>query len=110
MLLTILFFSIQACKDQNLDIKSSNDYLNKELSLKNHYNTIIVTKDIPYREGSSDSWKLDLAMPENFGNELRPALVIINDGGWVFGSKSVDVYQKMMVACAKKGCSILFLV
>jgi len=72
-------------------------------SLTSDFNTITVTKDIPYREGESDSWKLDLAMPANFGSELRPALVIVHGGGWRFGSKSVDVYQKMMVAYAQKG-------
>lgn len=67
------------------------------------YNTITVTKDIPYRDGASDSWKLDLAMPANFGSKLRPALVIVHGGGWAMGSKSVDVYQKMMVDYAEKG-------
>ena len=75
---------------------------NKE-SFTEEYHTITVTKDIPYREGESDSWKLDMAMPTNFGGESRPALVIIHGGGWAFGSKSVDVYQKMMVAYAQKG-------
>lgn len=67
------------------------------------YNTISITKDITYREGESDSWKLDLAMPTNFGSELRPALVIVHGGGWAGGSKSVDVYQEMMVEYAEKG-------
>ncbi|UZD23855.1 alpha/beta hydrolase [Algoriphagus halophytocola] len=72
-------------------------------ALLSTYPTISVTKDIPYRKGASDSWKLDLAMPSNFGTELRPALVIIHGGGWAGGSKSVDVYQKMMVDYAEKG-------
>ncbi|WNH12959.1 alpha/beta hydrolase fold domain-containing protein [Thalassobellus suaedae] len=72
-------------------------------SLKAEYKTITVTKDIPYREGNSDAWKLDLAMPQNFGATIRPALVIIHGGGWAGGSKSVDVYQKMMVDYAQKG-------
>lgn len=67
------------------------------------YPTISVTKDIPYREGGSEAWKLDLAMPSNFGSELRPALVIVHGGGWAGGSKSVDVYQKMMIDYAEKG-------
>lgn len=65
--------------------------------------TITVTEDIRYREGDSDAWKLDLAMPANFGSELRPALVIVHGGGWRGGSKSVDVYQKMMVDYAQQG-------
>lgn len=79
------------------------DITQPDNSFTNAFNTITVTKDIPYREGESDSWKLDLAMPANFGPELRPALVIIHGGGWAAGSKSVDVYQKMMVAYAQKG-------
>ncbi len=67
------------------------------------YTTITVTKDIPYREGESKAWKLDLAMPANFGQEVRPALVIVHGGGWRGGSKNVDVYQKMMVDYAQKG-------
>lgn len=65
--------------------------------------TITVTKDIRYKEGGSDAWKLDLAMPANFGSGLRPALVIVHGGGWRAGSKSVDVYQKMMVDYAQQG-------
>lgn len=65
--------------------------------------TITVTEDIRYKDGESDAWKLDLAMPANFGSELRPALVIVHGGGWRGGSKSVDVYQKMMVDYAQQG-------
>ncbi len=72
-------------------------------TLTSRYQTITVSKDIPYREGGSAAWKLDLAMPANFGGKLRPALVIVHGGGWAAGSKSVDVYQRMMVAYAQKG-------
>ena len=65
--------------------------------------TITVTEDIRYKEGESEAWKLDLAMPANFGSELRPALVIVHGGGWRGGSKSVDVYQKMMLDYAQQG-------
>lgn len=65
--------------------------------------TVTVTQDIRYREGESDAWLLDLAMPANFGQEPRPALVIVHGGGWRAGSKSVDVYQKMMLTYAQKG-------
>jgi acetyl esterase/lipase len=64
---------------------------------------ITITKDIAYREGDSNSWKLDLALPADSGDQLRPALVIVHGGGWSSGSKSVDVYQKMMVDYARKG-------
>lgn len=82
---------------------SCNDTKEVEKTLTDKYNTITVTKDISYREGKSESWKLDLAKPENFGNEIRPALVIIHGGGRRGGTKSVDVYQKMMVDYAHKG-------
>lgn len=67
------------------------------------HKTITVTEDIRYKQGDSEAWKLDLAMPANFGSDLRPALVIVHGGGWRGGSKSVDVYQKMMVDYAQQG-------
>ncbi len=72
-------------------------------ALTSDYTTITVTRDIPYRTGDSDAWKLDLALPQNDGQDLRPALVIVHGGGWAAGSKDVDVYQKMMVNYAQKG-------
>lgn len=71
--------------------------------IESEQKTITVTENIRYREGDHDAWKLDLAMPVNFGSELRPALVIVHGGGWRGGSKSVDVYQKMMVDYAQQG-------
>lgn len=82
---------------------SQTDDDSEEEILGGKYKTITVTKDIPYREGDSEAWRLDLAMPVNFGSEIRPALVIVHGGGWRAGSKSVDVYQKMMVDYAQKG-------
>ena len=64
---------------------------------------ITITQDISYREGDSNAWKLDMAMPSDIGDALRPALVIVHGGGWSGGSKSVDVYQKMMLDYAHKG-------
>lgn len=81
--------------------KGSNNPKEELLSIE--HETITVTKDIPYRDGDSDAWKLDMAMPANFGSEIRPALVIVHGGGWASGSKSVDVFQKMMVDYAQKG-------
>jgi acetyl esterase/lipase len=95
----LLMLSIMACVQK---VEKAADMV-KEEGLTSDFKTITVTKDIPYREGESDSWKLDLAMPANFGSKLRPAMVIVHGGGWAFGSKSVDVYQKMMVAYAQKG-------
>lgn len=88
---TINSFAVPRAKDSKIK------------SFSSEYKTITVTKDIPYRKGNSQSWKLDMAMPANFGPKVRPALVIVHGGGWAAGSKSVDVYQKMMVDYAQKG-------
>jgi acetyl esterase/lipase len=65
--------------------------------------TISITRDLAYREGDSEAWKLDLAVATNFGGGTHPALVIADGGGWSAGSKSTDVYQKMMVDYARQG-------
>ena len=49
---------------------------------------IIVIHDIPYREGTSRQWKLDLAMKKGTGGEPRPGIVVIHGGGWIEGDKS----------------------
>jgi acetyl esterase/lipase len=64
---------------------------------------ITITRDISYRKGNSNAWKLDMALPADSGEGLRPALVIVHGGGWAGGSKTVDVYQKMMTDYARKG-------
>ncbi len=87
----LTLFAIHACNNR------------QEQRIADDFNTITVTKDIPYRDGNSNAWKLDMAMPANFGSEIRPALVIVHGGGWAGGSKNVDVYQKMMVEYAQKG-------
>ena len=65
--------------------------------------SIKVLRDIAYREGDSKAWRLDLGMPVKASDELRPALVIVHGGGWRGGSRTVDVFQKMMTDYAKKG-------
>ena len=53
-----------------------------ENNTTNELKKITITSDIPYREGNSKSWLLDLAEPINFGEEgLRPAIVIVHGGG-----------------------------
>jgi arabinogalactan endo-1,4-beta-galactosidase/dienelactone hydrolase len=64
---------------------------------------ITVIRDIAYREGESEAWRLDLAMLKEASDELRPALVIVHGGGWRGGSRTVDVFQKMMTDYAEKG-------
>lgn len=96
---SILFWSCTCSKSQA-------SYLDKYELVSSH-NTITVTKDIAYREGNSESWKLDLAVPQTSIEGLRPALVVIHGGGWGAGSKSVDVYQKMMIDYAQKGYVVI---
>ncbi|MBN2590573.1 MAG: alpha/beta hydrolase [Sedimentisphaerales bacterium] len=64
---------------------------------------IIVLDDITYRSGDSEAWKLDLAMLEPSGDELRPALVIIHGGGWNAGDKRDRPYRSMLLDYALKG-------
>lgn len=64
---------------------------------------IKVTRDLAYREGPSKAWRLDLAMPTEESDGLRPAIVIVHGGGWRGGSRTVDVFQKMMTDYARKG-------
>src|SRR4051812_29781058 len=49
---------------------------------------IALQREVPYREGKSPAWKLDLAYPKDLGTKPRPALVIIHGGGWIEGDKS----------------------
>ncbi len=64
--------------------------------------TIRVTDDIPYREGI-EKCVLDLAMPENFGEEIRPVIVLIHGGGWRAGSKQERVFRCMLLDYAYQG-------
>ncbi|WNH09220.1 hypothetical protein [Thalassobellus suaedae] len=56
VLTMILVLSIMACAQK---VEKTADIV-KEEGLTSNFKTITVTKDIPYREGESDSWKLDL--------------------------------------------------
>ncbi|MBN1972937.1 MAG: alpha/beta hydrolase [Sedimentisphaerales bacterium] len=64
---------------------------------------IVILDDIVYRPGESQAWKLDLAMLEPTGDELRPALVIIHGGGWNAGDKRDRPYRSMLLDYALKG-------
>ncbi len=44
--------------------------------------------ELRYREGDSQAWRLDLALPGDETQALRPAIVIIHGGGWLEGDKS----------------------
>lgn len=64
---------------------------------------ITILDDIPYRSGPSKAWRLDMAMPEDFGPRIRPALVIIHGGGWSAGTKQDRAYRTMLLVFALKG-------
>jgi len=63
---------------------------------------VLVELDISYREGD-DAWKLDLAMPSQQSDELRPAIVVIHGGGWVRGDKRWEPFLDFFLDYANKG-------
>lgn len=90
--------------DLDRTYKEISNFLSPHMSgAVNTKNDLIIKSDLVYREGSSKSWVLDMALPANFKAKKRAALVIVHGGGWGAGSKNVDVYQKMMTDYAKKG-------
>jgi len=42
---------------------------------------VAVLREVRYRDGSSKSWTLDLAMPKANGEKAHPAVVVIHGGG-----------------------------
>jgi acetyl esterase/lipase len=50
--------------------------------------TVVVLRDVRYREGPSPRWRLDLAMSRATPTEPRPGVVVIHGGGWREGDKS----------------------
>ncbi len=64
---------------------------------------IRVIDNISYRSGQSNSWKLDMALPENDSAKLLPAIVIIHGGGWRAGAKNVPVYRALLLDYALQG-------
>lgn len=49
---------------------------------------ITILHDVPYRDGPSKAWRLDLAMKKDLGGRPRPGIVVIHGGGWIEGDKS----------------------
>ena len=47
-----------------------------------------VVRDLRYREGASQRWRLDLARIKQAPAKPRPAIVVIHGGGWLEGDKS----------------------
>jgi acetyl esterase/lipase len=54
---------------------------------------IVVVRDIPYREGASKHWRLDLAMQKSLTGKPRPGIVVVHGGGWLEGDKSSFVFK-----------------
>jgi acetyl esterase/lipase len=48
---------------------------------------IAVIHDLRYREGRSQQWRLDLAMPKDRRGKPRPGIVVIHGGGWLEGDR-----------------------
>ena len=46
------------------------------------------TLNVKYVEGGDSAQSLDLFMPDNASNDLRPGIVFVHGGGWVGGDKS----------------------
>ncbi len=62
-----------------------------------------VVPDIAYRDGSSEAWRLDLAVPEESGDRPRPAIVFVHGGGWRSGDKRRDNFLGPTLEFASKG-------
>lgn len=93
-LVVIISFSISCANDEQQQ---------KNMNGIPGYKEARVIENIPYRTGSSKSWVLDMALPVDRGNDLRPAIVIVHGGGWRAGSKQDHVYRSMLVSYALKG-------
>ena len=54
---------------------------------------IVVLRDVPYRDGPSRHWRLDLAMKQDLTGKPRPGIVVVHGGGWIDGDKSSFVFK-----------------
>ncbi len=64
---------------------------------------VSVIADIAYREGASEAWRLDLAMPKEPADEPRPAIVFVHGGGWRSGDKRAKNFLGPALEFAGKG-------
>lgn len=69
------------------------------------YNKVAVkvTTNLRYREGDSQSWFLDMAMPKKAATSNRPAIIIFHSGKWFNGDKSDAAPTDMMLHYASLG-------
>jgi len=99
LLIIALFASFLSACNTPITVKTEKKQAQTTAELK----SVKVIDNISYREGDSKSWKLDLAMPENFGTTPRPAIVIVHGGGWRAGSKKELVYRNLLLDYAFQG-------
>jgi acetyl esterase/lipase len=59
--------------------------------------------DIAYRSDTGEAGLLDLAHPEDPGEDRRPALVFVHGGGWRAGSKRRPLFVLPMLQYAAQG-------
>src|SRR5581483_5656213 len=55
---------------------------------------ITILHDLPYRQGPSKQWRLDLAAKNEPHGKPRPGIVVIHGGGWLEGDKSSFASRK----------------
>ena len=65
--------------------------------------SVRLEENIPYREGSSDKWKIDILYPAAPSTMKRPGIVFIHGGGWRTGDKATGVWRSLPVSYAEKG-------
>lgn len=100
----LLMITLNGCRSSRV---SQTQIINTETPEGVAAKRIVVLDDIAYRSGPSEAWRLDLAMPENFGPELHPALVIVHGGGWNAGDKRDRPYRSMLLDYALKGYVVI---
>ncbi len=64
---------------------------------------VTLEADIPYREGNSEAWRLDLARPTDPGKKARPGIVFVHGGGWRNGDKRAGIFIGGAIEYAQKG-------
>lgn len=63
---------------------------------------VTLLTDLTYRDGNA-KWKLDLAMPKDHEEEIRPAIVFVHGGGWRSGDKGGGQWRSLPLEYAQKG-------
>ena len=64
---------------------------------------VTVTKNIRYRVGESEAWKLNIAVPTKVSATRKPAIIIIHGDKFYDGSKDDNIYNSLMLDYASQG-------